>query len=280
MSYLEFTGERLHPDLYGKASIEHLHRYSIALDFVKGKRVLDIASGEGYGSNLLAKVADQVVGVDISYEAIKYSKEKYIKKNLRFVEGSVYKIPFDSNYFDVVVSFETLEHISDHNKMVSEIKRVLRPDGILIISTPEKVEYSNRGKYVNPYHEKELEEAEFKDLISSHFKNYCFGYQKFQIGSLIQFDRESSKEVLRQYKGDFTLIDIEEKIDKEYLISVCSDSPFKVLLGPSFFKIGKWEQFFIKDQIDNEIEKIKRSYRYRLGNFLLFPFSRLKKIFK
>lgn len=87
---MEFTGERYLPSVNGEIKYEHLHRYALCLEFVKGKTVLDIASGEGYGSALLAKVAQSVIGVDISEEAVEYAtKQYYTYENLKFLVGSV-----------------------------------------------------------------------------------------------------------------------------------------------------------------------------------------------
>ncbi len=137
--------ERLSPDTFSMSSVEHLHRYALAADICGGKDVLDIASGEGYGSNLLAQAAKTVIGVDISTEAIDQAKAKYVRPNLRFLRGAADAIPLDSSSIDVVVSFETLEHHDKHEEMLSEIKRILRPNGLLIISTPDKRFYSDTG---------------------------------------------------------------------------------------------------------------------------------------
>ena len=139
MEELNFTGERYVPGIKGDIEIEHLHRYALALELSKGKNVLDIASGEGYGSYLLSMLAKSVVGVDISKEAILHSSMKYIKSNLTFLCGSADRIPCESHSFDLVVSFETIEHHDKHEEMLQEIKRVLKPDGILILSSPEKL---------------------------------------------------------------------------------------------------------------------------------------------
>lgn len=103
---------------------EHLHRYAIASEFIDNKIVLDIASGEGYGSYLFTKKAKQVIGIDISSEAISHASEKYKKENLTFKIGSITNIPIEKSSIDVVVSFETLEHIYEEG-MLLEIKRVL-----------------------------------------------------------------------------------------------------------------------------------------------------------
>jgi 2-polyprenyl-3-methyl-5-hydroxy-6-metoxy-1,4-benzoquinol methylase len=157
--------ERLTTDLFTMSSVEHLHRYAIAADLCRGKDALDIASGEGYGSNLLAKVAKSVVGVDISSEVIKQASVKYARANLTFRDGAADAIPLGDSSVDVVVSFETLEHHDKHEGMLAEIKRVLRPDGIMIISTPDKLFYSDVTGYRNAYHVKELYLDEFKALI-------------------------------------------------------------------------------------------------------------------
>src|SRR6266567_539993 len=101
---LEPTGERLLTDDFNDNTIEHLHRYAFALQLCKGKDVLDIASGEGYGSNLIAGVAKSVLGVDISKAAVCQARKKYERRNLKFIEGSASDFPVESSAIDVVVS--------------------------------------------------------------------------------------------------------------------------------------------------------------------------------
>ena len=96
---LTATGERFIPlQMSGDIELEHLHRYAIALSFATGKSVLDIASGEGYGSNLLAKVANSVIGVDISTDAISYAINRYPRKNLEFRHGCCARIAATCGY--------------------------------------------------------------------------------------------------------------------------------------------------------------------------------------
>ena len=162
---MEFTGERFIPEVHGNIELEHLHRYLLACKTVAGKTALDIASGEGYGSAMLARTAHKVIGVDISQEAVSHAQAKYIAKNLEFRLGSCSKIPLDDASVDVVVSFETIEHHNEHEAMMKEIKRVLRPGGVLVISSPDKLEYSEKPGYSNPHHVKELSRGEFKKLL-------------------------------------------------------------------------------------------------------------------
>ena len=120
---MEFTGERFVPGVLGKIEIEHLHRYLSVTRVVAGKTVLDIASGEGYGSAMLARTASKVIGVDISLEAISHAQEKYQAQNLQFCVGSCSAIPIKNASVDVVVTFETIEHHDEHDAMLREIKR-------------------------------------------------------------------------------------------------------------------------------------------------------------
>ena len=165
----EWTGERLTTGKSNEIVIHHLHRYAIALDLVKDKVVLDIASGEGYGSSLLANEAKKVIGVDIEAKVIEFAKAKYKKANLAFKIGRADQMPVDDNSIDVVVSFETIEHHDKHEEMFLEIKRVLKPDGVLIMSSPDKLNYRDIPKFYNPFHIKELYREEFKQLVEKYF---------------------------------------------------------------------------------------------------------------
>ena len=127
---LPWTGERLVPSHTGDTAIEHLHRYAFAREYIEGKDVLDIACGEGYGSHMMSNIAANVVGVDISPEVIAHARNRYGDK-VTFSVGSCTDIPLSSASFDVVVSFETLEHLAGHEQMLKEVKRVLRPGGVL-----------------------------------------------------------------------------------------------------------------------------------------------------
>ena len=102
-SELLFTGERFIPSCEREIWYEHYHRYTMVLEWVVGKKVLDAACGEGYGSNLLAQNANSVVGVDLSEAAIKHAKTTYQKPQLEFVHADVLKMPFENDSFDVVV---------------------------------------------------------------------------------------------------------------------------------------------------------------------------------
>jgi len=229
---LPWTGERYVPEIEGTIELEHLHRYLLAEKFVHDKTVLDIASGEGYGSNILSAAAKFVIGVDISEEAVNHARLKYRKPNLEFRVGSADNIPVDSNSVDVVVSFETIEHLDKHEEMMTEIKRVLKPGGILIISSPDKYQYSIVPGYTNPYHVKELLKEEFEELLSKYFKNVCFLGQRVVYGSLI-VPEGGSEFLFQNITPDNDEIGLSRPI---YDIAVASDEKLPVMVGGLFEK--------------------------------------------
>jgi ubiquinone/menaquinone biosynthesis C-methylase UbiE len=166
---LEDTGERMIPAYHRTNMVfgEHIVRYEAAVPLVKGKTVLDIASGSGYGTDLLSTNAKKVYGVDVSKEAIAYATKNYGSSKATFTLGDATAIPLADDSVDVVVSFETLEHIEDYEKFMTEISRVLRPDGLLILSTPNEIEFPES----NHFHIHEFEEDELEKLVKKHFKH-------------------------------------------------------------------------------------------------------------
>jgi ubiquinone/menaquinone biosynthesis C-methylase UbiE len=182
---LEFTGERLTTAVGGQVELEHIHRYLMARTLCRGKDVLDIASGEGYGAAILAQVARSVVGVDIDHAAVAHAAESYQRPNLRFVRGDARRIPLPNASVDVVTSFETLEHFREHEEFLCDVNRVLRPDGFLLISTPDCDVCSPSGCAANPFHVRELSRDEFFSQLSALFPSVSIFRQRPLIGSLI-----------------------------------------------------------------------------------------------
>jgi glycosyltransferase involved in cell wall biosynthesis/2-polyprenyl-3-methyl-5-hydroxy-6-metoxy-1,4-benzoquinol methylase len=186
---LEWTGERYLPWLQeGQPDIhyEHLHRYFFASQFVDGKRVLDLASGEGYGSAILAKRALSVVGVDIDVKSVKHASSRYLLPNLEFIAGSITDIPIrEARCFDVITCFEALEHVEEQEKLLSEVKRLLKDDGLFILSSPNKFVYSDEPNFQNPYHLKELYFDELRNLLKAYFPYTVFLGQKIDPVSII-----------------------------------------------------------------------------------------------
>lgn len=231
---MTFSGERFISGCFGEIEHEHYHRYLFALQVCANKTVLDIACGDGYGSALLSSVAEHVTGVDISEEAVLAASENYGNNKLDYRHGSCTAIPLESSSVDVIISFETIEHFKDHTKFMSEVKRVLRPNGLLLISSPDRDIYSAPGKQPNPYHIKELTRDDFISLISNSFSNIEVLEQKATAGSVIVpvSDSKSRKE------GDFeTFFHTGERIfhrgkqlhDAVYLLIQASDAELPCL---------------------------------------------------
>ena len=149
--------------------IESFHRYYAAADLCRKCKVLDAASGDGYGSAILASRAQSVTGIDLNKEAVMEASRKYFNVNLEFVHGDVAAMPFADNSFDRVVSFETIEHIPDQKKFLSEVRRVLKPEGVLILSSPNKTPFRTRNKGQNDWHITELESDALLELLEGFF---------------------------------------------------------------------------------------------------------------
>jgi ubiquinone/menaquinone biosynthesis C-methylase UbiE len=168
----KFTGERLTAEDQTLFR-EHMARYAFAKNLIKGGRVLDVACGRGFGSLSLAETAGEVIGLDLDAESIAYAKKRwYHQPNLRFQTGDALRLPFPDDSFDTVVSLETIEHLRDQRLFLREIRRVLKPKGRFIISTPDR-EVTRKilidTSYRNPFHLHEFSLEEFKSLLSSHF---------------------------------------------------------------------------------------------------------------
>jgi len=225
---LEWTGERYLPWLEEAAiGYEHLHRYAYATQFVRNKRVLDLACGEGYGSCLLARTAESVVGIDIDKRAIKHARNKYIKQNLEFKVGSITEIPIAGTHlFDVAVCFEALEHVEDHQKLLSEVKRLLSPDGVFIVSTPNKKVYTDEPQFNNPFHVHELYFDEFRDLFEKYFKNVKFLGQRIYCNSNMwpvfpTADNKVIEYVIDRNPKEFVFVETDKRIPLYFIAIAC-----------------------------------------------------------
>jgi SAM-dependent methyltransferase len=169
---IEFTGERVvpghvEPDLWA----EHLSRYAFASRWSPGARVLDLGCGTGYGTAELAQQARFSVGVDVAHEAVAYSKSVYSSSNLCFLPASATSLPFVDNSFTLIVAFEVIEHLDDWRALLSEARRLLDPEGVFLVSTPNKEYYTeSRGSSgANPFHIHEFEFDEFRNALAEFF---------------------------------------------------------------------------------------------------------------
>jgi SAM-dependent methyltransferase len=176
-----FTGERFLPSCSGEIAYEHWHRYAFARRFAIRKRVLDAACGEGYGTALLGVVAQSALGIDFDMATISHASATYGRgTRVRFIATSCTGLPLPSAAFDLVVSFETIEHLSAEEQpdMLSEFARVLAPDGLLIISSPNKRLYSDARDYANPFHLQELYRDDLARLLGRRFPAQRWYHQR------------------------------------------------------------------------------------------------------
>jgi SAM-dependent methyltransferase len=143
--------------------------------------VLDAGCGVGYGAAFLAGHARRVVGVDRDEEAIAYARRRYARPNVEFRVGDLLDLDLPDDSFDVVCSFETIEHLPDPERYLAEMARVLRPGGTYLVSTPRVDETTPAPD--NPFHEVELSRGDFEALLRRFFSEVeLYGQRRLQTG--------------------------------------------------------------------------------------------------
>ncbi|APB69396.1 methyltransferase domain-containing protein [Paenibacillus polymyxa] len=232
--------ERFYPTKRDISYYEHFHRYLLAKIYVEGKKVLDIACGEGYGSHFLSQKAKNVTAVDVDSATIEAAKQKYINNNLTYLLGDINELDFEDKVFDVIVCYETIEHVQDPYKAFNNLKRVLKDDGILIISTPNKAVYSDEKKFSNPFHIKEFYYKEYLDLLRTRFESVHIYGQRVLRGSYIWDLEVQQKSVDMLNEGSFLPM---------YFIAVCSG--FNGVHRPA-------PSYFTDDYVDYEIDRAQK----------------------
>jgi len=185
----------------------HIATYKYCISLVSGKKVLDYGCGSGYGTELISDHCLQITGVDISPEAIAHAQSHFNGPNLSYLQierAEIAPLPFTDSSFDVVLSFQVIEHVQDVSVYLREIERVLRPDGYVIIATPDR---SSRlfsfQKPWNMWHLREYTQDQLKDTMESRFS----GVNILQIGGKkdvleIELNRTGR---LRQFLLPFTM---------------------------------------------------------------------------
>lgn len=232
---LAFTGERFVPEVKGQLAYEHFHRYALAARYVSGRVVLDVASGEGYGSALLARYARSVVGVDVSQEAVNHAQRKYASlTNVSFLQGRCEELPFAESTFDVVVSFETIEHIAEQRRFLQEVRRVLKPDGLLILSSPNRAAY-RKDSAQNPFHVHEVDRAELESLLRGVFPSIRLLGQRLTFSSYVWPLDSSERAGFCHYTDGNVTQSPQPPFEAEYFLALCTADDSVELPGVSLF---------------------------------------------
>jgi SAM-dependent methyltransferase len=172
--------ERIVPDETEPGIVAlHLKRYEFAAPLCEEKRVLDAGCGVGYGSAFLGARAARVLGIDVSEEAIEYARRRYSAPNVEFEQMDGSALDLGDETFDVVCSFETIEHLPEPEAAIAEAARVLRPEGVYVVSTPH-VERTTRSP-ANPFHLVELSRSDLERLLRRSFEDVeVYGQRRLQ----------------------------------------------------------------------------------------------------
>lgn len=252
--------ERLDPRTEGDklVSAEHLARYWWASMLVEGREVLDAACGTGYGTRMLAAAgAASCVGVDIAPEAVAAARDG--DSSGRFVEGDLRELPFPDDSFDVAVSFETLEHMDGAPRAIDELRRVVRPGGLVVVSSP------NRGVYPpgNPFHVHELTAAELADELQARFAHVQLFRQHPFLASAI-LDDEAAASDGDAPRPDMRLYKLAPLPPggETYTLAVASGAPFEppgsVVALADAFEVGWWHGQLAEAREATERERRER----------------------
>ncbi len=189
------SSERQAVESTGRWWGEHIHRYNEALKLIRDNdSVMDIACGTGFGTDMIAKATrGQVIGGDIASEAITECTDRWQLANLSFRVLDGTKLSFPDNYFDKIVSFETLEHTGQYRGMAAEFARVIKPGGLLILSTPNREVSSPDGIIRNPFHIQEFTTDELREILSGNFSNVDLSGQRYSRYDKRSFGRSMGK---------------------------------------------------------------------------------------
>jgi len=239
-SSLTFTGERFTPEVRGAIWYEHWHRYAVAVPAAAGLRVLDAACGEGYGSALLARTAAHVTGLDVDAGAIAHARERYARANLVFEPGPVTAIPLPDASIDLVVSFETIEHLAGQREMLAEFRRVLTARGALILSSPNRPVYNESGGEPNHFHVKELDRGELRALLDPVFPRQAWHAQRVSAHSLLWSEGAREGAVAFDALADDVAQRRAEPAPPMYFVVACgsAEAPLPTLPALSVFDDG------------------------------------------
>jgi 2-polyprenyl-3-methyl-5-hydroxy-6-metoxy-1,4-benzoquinol methylase len=260
----ELSPERVNPQEMAGLLMESEHRgrYWWATQLVEGGTVLDAGCGTGYGTEILAAAAERVVGIDISQEAIDYAHSHYEQSSSEFSVGDLRALPFEEDTFDLVVSFEVIEHIEEQQLVISELHRVLRPKGVLVISSPNRAVYPSG----NPHHIHEYLPEEFQQALESEFRHVALYRQSPWLAAAILNDKESQR---MGSEAEMALRTIKtrsiEPGAETFTIALASDSELPSPAGLAVmgdpFELGWWEEKLRLVTLDRDRERAQHEHQ-------------------
>jgi SAM-dependent methyltransferase len=285
---LVFTGERFIPHQTDPIlALEHYHRYYFASRFAQKKRVLDMACGEGYGSAFLSRYSDAVLGIDSDSATIDHARNKYASlANLRFEAGRCEDSPREDHSFDLVVAFELVEHLdsNDQARFLENVRRVLKREGLFIVSSPDRNEYAEVHQSRNEFHKHEMTLAELRGFLGNHFKyvNLC-AQRVLSLSTLWQlegwqgasFNFFARKDLLDDVSSG------QQFSPPLYIVALCSNSPLPESIpgeSNSFYldisnsdqtKFSQWAEQLTAETLKERafIEDLRQQLKERTENF-------------
>lgn len=218
---MDFTGERLVPDQQRDSDLyhEHMARYLFAAQWAQGRDVLDAGCGAGYGSAVLASAgAQSVLGVDIAPDAVAYAQQHYSCSGLAFAVKDIGHLDLPDAGFDLIVSFEVIEHLDDPALLVQSAARLLRPDGLFVVSTPNAATYPAG----NPFHKHEMALAEFEAVLGCSFPAFTMFEEDY--ATAIALRRAPGRPDITPGASGWTVVPAEQRetAGPDYYLAVCA----------------------------------------------------------